>query len=313
MRSNTLRPYHTPVPQIALAERAAARPLDALVVGCDVLSTEQQETAFARHIARFKTLDVAFINAGVMERGDVLTSTTHDYLQTLHINLTAVIVGSNLAIRAMAQNNNGGVLLLTASAGGIFPMPQGPVYAAAKAGVIQLARSLAPRCRAKNIAVHALCPQYADTPLVRESMAKSALMRRAVEDDTSGRLLTVEDVSRAALWLLQRPLEASPTTLFLAGSNGKWYTVDHRPTLEIAGGTGTGQGVCWTPGGKRGRRGSVSWFASGTAPRRPRLQGDGAAAWRAWAAETLPTSFERVRVPCAILLMVMCVAHRLIC
>lgn len=146
---------------LRLAERAAARPIEAIVVGCDVCSTEQQELAFSRHLARFTTLDVAFINAGVMERGDVLTSTTHDYLSTLHINLTAVVVGCNLAIRAMAPNPHGGVLLLTASAGGIFPMPQGPVYAAAKAGVIHLARSLAPRCSAKHIAVHALCPQYA--------------------------------------------------------------------------------------------------------------------------------------------------------
>lgn len=69
-------------------------------------------------------------------------------------------------------------------------------------------------------------------------MAKSALMRRAVEGDTAGRLLSVADVSRAALWLLQRPLEESPTTLFLAGSNGKWYRLEDRAPLHSVGGAG---------------------------------------------------------------------------
>ncbi len=223
---------------MSLAQHRAGRPQTAEIIACDVSDPAQQQRAFARHISRYGTLDVAFLNAGVMERGDIVMSTTTDYLSTLNINLGAVVVGCNLAARAMAHNADGGVLLLTASAGGLFPMPHGPVYAAAKAGVVNLARSLAPRLKSRGISVHALCPQYADTPLVRTSMAQSALMREFVERDTAGQILKVGEVSRAALWLLRRPLEESPVVLFIAGRNGAWYSW---PSMKVVGKTGGGK------------------------------------------------------------------------
>ena len=58
-----------------------------------------------------------------------------------------------------------GVILFTASAGGIFPMPQAPAYAAAKAGLINFARSVAPRLAKRGIRVCAVCPQTVDTPM----------------------------------------------------------------------------------------------------------------------------------------------------
>lgn len=59
-----------------------------------------------------------------------------------------------------------GVLIITASAGGIFPMPTAPVYAAAKAGLVNFTRSLAPRLAKRGIRVCALCPQAVDTAMV---------------------------------------------------------------------------------------------------------------------------------------------------
>jgi NAD(P)-dependent dehydrogenase (short-subunit alcohol dehydrogenase family) len=50
---------------------------------------------------------------------------------------------------------------------GIFPMTAGPYYAAAKAGVVHFVRSLAPRLAPHGIQLTAVCPQYVDTPLVR--------------------------------------------------------------------------------------------------------------------------------------------------
>lgn len=239
-----------PLTQVAHAQQRAGRTIATEIVSCDVSNPEQQQRAFARHIARYGTLDIAFLNAGIMERGDLIASTTTDYLTTLNVNLSAVVVGCNLAARAMARNANGGVLLLTASAGGLFPMPHGPVYAAAKAGVVNLARSLAPRLASRGIAVHALCPQYADTPLVRTSMAQSALMREFVERDTAGHILQVDEVSRAALWLLRRPLKESPVVLFIAGRNGAWYSW---PSMKVVGKTGV-YCVCGSVGDVGGGR-----------------------------------------------------------
>ena len=59
-----------------------------------------------------------------------------------------------------------GVIMVTASAGGLFPMPMAPVYAAAKAGLVHFTRSLAPRLAKRGIRLCALCPQQVDTALV---------------------------------------------------------------------------------------------------------------------------------------------------
>ena len=58
----------------------------------------------------------------------------------------------------------------TASAGALFPMPQAPVYAATKAGVYQLMRSLGHLSRSMGIRTVAICPAYADTRLVARGL-----------------------------------------------------------------------------------------------------------------------------------------------
>lgn len=60
-----------------------------------------------------------------------------------------------------------GLIINVASAGGLWPMPGAPVYAAAKAGVVNFTRSVAPVLMKQGIRCCALCPQQVDTPLVQ--------------------------------------------------------------------------------------------------------------------------------------------------
>ena len=59
-----------------------------------------------------------------------------------------------------------GLIINVASAGGLWPMPMAPVYATAKAGVVQFTRSVSPTLIKQGIRCCALCPQQVDTPLV---------------------------------------------------------------------------------------------------------------------------------------------------
>jgi len=76
-----------------------------------------------------------------------------------------VILGTRLGVLAM-RPHGGGVIVNTASMGGLLPMPTAPVYAATKAGVIHFTRSLAYLKDEANIRVNAICPSYVDTPLL---------------------------------------------------------------------------------------------------------------------------------------------------
>lgn len=87
---------------------------------------------------------------------------------TLDIDLRAVLVGTQLAARAMQANSTQGVILSIASSAGIFGVPATPVYAAAKGGLVHFTRSCGPALAKLGIHLGTLCPQFVDTPLLDE-------------------------------------------------------------------------------------------------------------------------------------------------
>eukprot|EP00899_Mesostigma_viride_P023429 jgi/Mesvir1/4270/Mv22230-RA.1 len=137
---------------------------------CNVIKPEELSAAFARHASLFGRLDVCFNNAGLGE-GDVSflddAARDRDWRTCIEVNLTAMVHGTKLAVSAMRASKLRGVVLNTASAAGTGPSPFGPVYAAAKAGVVNFVRSLAWLEPQDGIRVCALCPQFIDTALVR--------------------------------------------------------------------------------------------------------------------------------------------------
>jgi hypothetical protein len=128
----------------ALAREMQAAGGEALAVHCDVANAEQQAGAFSAHLRRFGRLDYALLNAGIGEAGDMLAARDGSWQPTLDIDLRAVIEGVGLATRAMlagdpdesagsrgrgsggdggSQPASRGVIMITASAGGVYPMP----------------------------------------------------------------------------------------------------------------------------------------------------------------------------------------------
>ncbi|KJE96630.1 15-hydroxyprostaglandin dehydrogenase [Capsaspora owczarzaki ATCC 30864] len=128
-------------------------------IKCNVTKEAELEHAFSHTFKLFGRLDIVANNAGIAREPD--------WQLVIDINLTAVVAGSRLAITYMsAPHGNGGVIINTASMGGLIPMPYAPVYAATKAAVIQYSRSLGQAH--ENIRVNAICPSFTDTALVAE-------------------------------------------------------------------------------------------------------------------------------------------------
>ena len=118
---------------------------------------------FAR--TRFRGMHVLCNNAGVGEAPNELFAPGDAWRRIVAINLTAVILGTRLGVLAMREEG-GGVIVNTASMGGLLPMPTAPVYAATKAGVVNFTRSLAYLKDEANIRVNAICPSFVETPLL---------------------------------------------------------------------------------------------------------------------------------------------------
>jgi NAD(P)-dependent dehydrogenase (short-subunit alcohol dehydrogenase family) len=132
----------------------------------------------------------AFLNAGVATGGTEIGALTDgDYRRALGANVDGVVFGVRRLAQVMAP---GSAIVATASLAGLTPMPLDPVYTLTKHAVVGFVRAVAPQLAARGIRINALCPGYADTPIVGEE-----LRQRLGEQGVP--LLAPERVAEAAL------------------------------------------------------------------------------------------------------------------
>ncbi|MFP5257070.1 MAG: SDR family oxidoreductase, partial [Acidimicrobiia bacterium] len=97
---------------------------------------------------------------------------------------------------------------------GLVPMPDDPVYSMGKHAVVALVRSLAPQLAARDLTINAVCPGFADTPLVagdyREAIAAFGvpLLDPGVVADTVVRI--IDEGRTGEAWFCQPGREPAP-------------------------------------------------------------------------------------------------------
>ena len=126
-----------------LAETAAeiTANVEVLPVSCDVTDQKSLENLYDQISRTYDQLDIVFNNAGIVSGPPPFPDTDAARIKrVVDIDLIAVIQSSALAIKIMRENG-GGVIVNTASTGGLNPYLADAPYAAAKAGVIMFSRS----------------------------------------------------------------------------------------------------------------------------------------------------------------------------
>lgn len=164
---------------------------------CDVTRSEDIAGALASCIEHFGRFDIAHNNAGIGGE-DLFEDTEGAWRKMVDLNLTAVIDATRIAVREM-RARGGGVIVNTASMGGLLPMPGSPVYAATKAGVVNFTRSLGYLAQQNNIRVNAICPSFTDTPLVR----RNGVERMEEMGKLVGGILQAEDIAAGVVQLVE--------------------------------------------------------------------------------------------------------------
>ena len=159
----------------AKAAAAIRKQLPALtdVLEADVSSLSQVREAIAAAVTQMGGLDVVVNNAGISIRHKFLDITREEWDKVLAVDLTGVFYVAQTAARYMMENA-GGVILQTASTNGIMGYPYYADYNAAKAGVIELTRSMALEL-APKIRVCAVAPGYVLTPMQRAEYTDAML------------------------------------------------------------------------------------------------------------------------------------------
>jgi NAD(P)-dependent dehydrogenase (short-subunit alcohol dehydrogenase family) len=166
----------------------------------DVSQTADWEAVVTEVEAKFGKIDGLVNNAAVLGGGPILEHTMDAWEHVVAVNQTGTFLGMKHCIPAF-QRNGGGAIVNISSCAGIKPTPgAGPSYAATKAAVRLMTKSIAIDFAKQNIRANSVHPGRFQTDM---SLQIGASISDAVTEATPmGRAASPREIAYAALWLL---------------------------------------------------------------------------------------------------------------
>ncbi|MGR3760419.1 SDR family oxidoreductase [Roseobacteraceae bacterium NS-SX3] len=180
----------------------------AVVLPADVTDPAAVDHAVNQFVMQAGRLDVLFNNAGIFTPPGIIDEIELDHwYQSVNVNLNGMFLAARAAFRQMRrQSPQGGRIINNGSIAAHVPRPQSAPYAATKAAITGLTRSLSLDGRPFNIACGQIDIGNARTPMVED------LSRRQAEADPEAAPMhsfAVEDAARSVLHMAELPLEAN--------------------------------------------------------------------------------------------------------
>jgi 3-oxoacyl-[acyl-carrier protein] reductase len=196
-------------------------PVDGLTVAkCDVRDSAQVDAAFSVAEAAHGPVEVLVANAGITRDQLLALMSEDDFTDVLNTNLTGSYRVAKRAVRGMIKMRRGRIILISSVVGLLGSGGQAN-YAASKAGLVGLARSLARELSSRNITVNVVAPGFVDSD-----------MTAALPDDRKQAILASVPLRRYGA-----AEEVAGAVAFLAGPDGGYIT---GAVLPVDGGLGMG-------------------------------------------------------------------------
>jgi len=195
--------------RLPLLEALALELTGAHAVAVDVADADAVQRAFAQARAAHGPIDILINNAGQAASAPFGKTSLALWQRMLDVNLTGTFLCTQQGLPDMQAARRGRIVNI-ASTAGQRGYAYVAAYAAAKHGVVGMTRSLALEVAKQGITVNAVCPGYTDTEILQTSIAnvvektgRSADHARAEfeKSNPQGRILRVEEVAQAVLWL----------------------------------------------------------------------------------------------------------------
>jgi NAD(P)-dependent dehydrogenase (short-subunit alcohol dehydrogenase family) len=175
----------------------------------DVTNRAQVDAAFAKAREANGPITILIANAGAAAAKPFAKVTAEEWRAAMDVNLDGVFHCCQAALPDLLEAPSGRIVTIASVAGlkgGAYIAP----YIAAKHGAVGLTRALAAEFARTRLTVNAVCPGFTDTAIVSDAIANICAKTGRSEEEAlasltvtnaHGRLVTVEEVAAAVLWL----------------------------------------------------------------------------------------------------------------
>ncbi|MGV9381916.1 3-oxoacyl-ACP reductase FabG [Nonomuraea sp. NPDC003707] len=205
---------------VAATYRTGPPPAGLFAVPCDVTDTASVDEAFANAEAEHGPVSVVVVNAGVTDDQILPRMTEQQFTSVMDTNLTGAYRVARRAVRSMMRMRGGRIIMMS-SVVALYGSAGQANYAASKAGLIGMCRSLARELGSRGITVNAVAPGFVRTD-----------MTDVLPQDRKASYLADIPLRRFA-----EPAEVARVVRFLAGDDAAYIT---GAVVPVDGGSGMG-------------------------------------------------------------------------
>ena len=206
--------------EVAVTSRSGQAPEGLFAVACDVTDSASVEAAFVAAEARNGPVEVLVANAGITHDTLLLRMSEQDWTSVLDTNLSGAFRVAKRASKSMLRARKGRLIFVSSVVGLLGSAGQAN-YAASKAGLVGLARSLARELGSRSITANVVAPGFVDTDMT----AALGEERRA------------EIVGQVPLGRYASPQEVAGVVRFLASDEAAYIS---GAVIPVDGGLGMG-------------------------------------------------------------------------
>jgi 3-oxoacyl-[acyl-carrier protein] reductase len=184
--------------KVAVTTRSGGAPEGALDVRCDVTDPAQVEAAYAEIEAAHGPVEVLVANAGITHDTLLLRMSEDDWSSVIDTNLSGSYRLAKRAAKGMLRLRRGRIIFVSSVVGLLGSAGQAN-YAASKAGLVGLARSLARELGSRGITANVVAPGFVETDMtdVLTDDQKDAIRAQV----PLGRYASVGEIAGAITWL----------------------------------------------------------------------------------------------------------------
>lgn len=192
------RAFHANGDQVAITSRSGEGPEGLLTVKADVTDMSSLDEAFNEVEAAHGPVEVLINNAGITNDQLLLRMSEDDFEQVIDTNLAGSFRALKRATKGMIRLRKGRVIFIS-SVVGLYGSPGQINYAASKAGLVGMARSLTRELGSRNITANVVAPGYIDTEMTQQ--LDEDLQKQYKQAIPAGRFADPNEVANVVRWL----------------------------------------------------------------------------------------------------------------